>query len=74
VAADNGTHNWRVTVVSETHEQRDTLYLSTPGADARQAYALAIAVVERSWPPGTRIVELVPAGRGPGADERRDTP
>jgi hypothetical protein len=68
VAADNGTYNWRVTVVSKTREQRDTLYLTTSRADARQAYALAIAVVENSWPPGTRIVEIVPAGRGRHTD------
>jgi len=74
VAADDGTYNWRVTVVSRSREQRDTLYLSTPSADARQAYALATAVVEESWPSDARIVEIVPTGRGPGADEPRDTP
>jgi len=74
VAADNGTYNWRVTVVSDMREQRDTLYLSTPRADAREAYELATVVVAKSWPPGSRIVEIVPTGRGNGAGEGLDPP
>ena len=61
-------YNWRVTVVSERWEQRVTLYLITPTEDARAAYDLAVAVV-RSWPPGTRIVEIVPARHRFGAEE-----
>jgi hypothetical protein len=58
----DATYNWRVTVVSERWQQRVTLYLLTPTAEARQAYDLAVAVV-KSWPPGTRIVEIVPTER-----------
>ncbi len=64
----DATYNWRVTVVSERRQQRVTLYLQTPRADARQAYDLAVAVV-KSWPPGTRIVEIVPTGRNVGVED-----
>jgi hypothetical protein len=68
VADDSVTYHWRVTVVSERLQQRVSLYLLTPTADAHQAYDLAVAVV-RSWPPGTRIVEIVPTERSSGADD-----
>jgi hypothetical protein len=68
VPALDVNYNWRVTVVSERWQQRVTLYLITPTEDARVAYDLAVAVV-RSWPPGTRIVEIVPTRRRFGAEE-----
>ena len=59
----DATYNWRVTMASEPGQQRVTLYLLTTTPDAWQAYDLAVAVV-KSWPPGTRIVEIVPTERG----------
>jgi hypothetical protein len=72
LTAVEATYNWRVTVVSELWDRRQTLYLSTSTADAREAYDLAVAVI-KSWPPGSRIVEIVPTGRSlsGGNDPRR---
>jgi hypothetical protein len=64
----DATYNWRVTVVSERWQQRVTLYLLTPTAEACQAYDLAVAVV-KSWPPGTRIVEIVPTERSSAQED-----
>jgi len=78
VVADDVTYNWRVTVMSERWQQQVALYLLTPTADAREAYDLAVAVV-KSWPPGTRIVEIVPTERShrpdaPGDDDPAGAP
>lgn len=54
------TVSWRVTVVSGRHRRR--LDVTTYTADAREAYDAAVSIL-KSWPPGSRIVEVVPTGR-----------